>query len=226
MYPAICAVRDRADLMFESFVKSNRLGLMWGVPLGVGIALFAPDLVHYGIGERWRPAVGLIEVFGLIAAADQLGYNWDAYYRARGDTRPIAAVSLVTMAVFLAVGMPLLALDGLEGLGIGMAAAAAAGIAGRAFFLVRMFRGFAVVSHAARAAAPVAPAAVAVLILRAVDGHRTLGTALGELALDLVVCVVATLTVERPLLRELAGTLRRTGPGPPAAPEPTPGLVA
>ena len=30
LYPAICAVRDRTDLLFESFVKSNRLALMWG----------------------------------------------------------------------------------------------------------------------------------------------------------------------------------------------------
>jgi hypothetical protein len=29
LYPAICAVRDRTDLLFEAFVKSNRLGLMW-----------------------------------------------------------------------------------------------------------------------------------------------------------------------------------------------------
>ena len=30
LYPAICAVKDRTDLLFEAFVKSNRLGLMWG----------------------------------------------------------------------------------------------------------------------------------------------------------------------------------------------------
>jgi O-antigen/teichoic acid export membrane protein len=212
MYPAICAVRDRTDLMFESFVKSNRLGLMWGVPLGVGIALFAGDLVHYGLGERWRPAVGLIEVFGLIAAADQLGYNWDAYYRARGQTRPIATVSIATMLVFVAAAIPLLVVDGLEGLGIGMAAAAATGIAGRAFYLVKMFEGFAILRHAARAAAPVLPAAAAVLALRTLEGHRSLAVAVGELALYLVVAVAATIALERPLLRELAGNLRGAEP--------------
>jgi O-antigen/teichoic acid export membrane protein len=212
MYPAICAVRDRTDLLFESFVKSNRLGLMWGVPLGVGIALFASDLVHYGLGERWRPAVGLISVFGLIAAADQLGYNWDAYYRARAQTRPIATVSIATMLVFVAVAIPLLVTDGLEGLGIGMAAAAATGIAGRAFYLVKMFDGFAIVRHAAHAAAPVLPAAAAVLALRAIDGHRSLAIALAEIALYVVIAVVATLVLERSLLRELAGSLRGVKP--------------
>ena len=32
LYPAICAVRDRTGLLHESFVKSNRLALMWAVP--------------------------------------------------------------------------------------------------------------------------------------------------------------------------------------------------
>ena len=41
MYPAICAVQDRLELLRESFVKSNRLALMWAMPFGVGIALFA-----------------------------------------------------------------------------------------------------------------------------------------------------------------------------------------
>ena len=34
-------------------MKSNRLALMWGVPFGVGLTLFAADLVEFGIGEEW-----------------------------------------------------------------------------------------------------------------------------------------------------------------------------
>src|SRR3712207_7244809 len=29
LYPAICAVKDRRELLFESFWKSNRLALLW-----------------------------------------------------------------------------------------------------------------------------------------------------------------------------------------------------
>src|SRR5436305_1065252 len=54
LYPAICAVRDRTSLLYESFVKSNRLALMWAVPFGVALTLFASELVRFGIGERWR----------------------------------------------------------------------------------------------------------------------------------------------------------------------------
>jgi len=45
LYPAVCAVADRTELLFETFVKSNRLALMWAMPFGLGLALFAPDLV-------------------------------------------------------------------------------------------------------------------------------------------------------------------------------------
>ncbi|MGI8802693.1 MAG: oligosaccharide flippase family protein [Solirubrobacteraceae bacterium] len=218
LYPAICKVRDRADLLFESFVKSNKLGLMWGVPLGVGIALFAPDLVRYGLGAHWQPAVALLQVFGLVAAVDQLGYNWDAYYRARGETRPIAVVSLAAMLAFVCVALPLLVTDGLRGFGIGMAVTAVVTVAARAFYLVRLFPAFGMARHAARAIAPTIPAAAAALAVRAIDGHRTLGVAAAEVAVFVVAVVAATLLIERSLLREIAGYLR--GATAPAAEAP------
>ena len=217
LYPAICAVRDKVDLLFESFVKSNRLGLMWGVPLGTGIALFAPDLVRFGLGPHWQPAVGLLQVFGLIAAFDQLGYNWDAYYRARGDTRPIAVVSLAAALAFVAVALPLLLADGLRGFGLGLAAAALVTVTGRAIYLARLFPAFGMARHAARAIAPTLPGAGLALALRAIDGHRTVAVAIGEGVAYLIAVTLATLLIERSLLREIAGYLRPAGP-PPVAP--------
>jgi polysaccharide transporter, PST family len=212
LYPAICAVRDRRDLLFESFQKSNRLALMWGVPFGVGVALFAPDLVHYVLGDRWHSAIGLIEVFGLIAAADQVGYNWDAFFRARGVTRPMAAVAAATMAAYLAVGVPLLVLDGLAGLAIGMGVAAACGLIGRTLYLTRLFPAHRMARHAARALAPSIPAVAVVLAARQLEpAHRSLALAVGELALYLAVTAVATVRFERGLLRELGGYLRAPG---------------
>ncbi|HWH09774.1 MAG TPA: oligosaccharide flippase family protein, partial [Solirubrobacteraceae bacterium] len=208
LYPAICAVADQPKLLFESFAKANRLGLMWGVPLGVAIALFTPDLVDFGLGARWRPALALIQIFGLIAAADQIGANWDDYYRARADTRPIAVVSIVTMFACVATAIPLLVVDGLTGFGIGMAFAAAVGIAGRIVYLVRLFPAFGVLRHSAQAILPTVPGAVIVLVLREFDGHRTPAVAIAEGAVYVLVTGAVTLWVERPLLREVKGYLR------------------
>jgi O-antigen/teichoic acid export membrane protein len=226
LYPAICAVRDRSELLFEAFVKSNRLALIWGVPFGVGLALFAPDLVEFGIGEEWEPAVVLIQVFGLNTAANQLGFNWDAFYRARGETRPMAVVGGVTMLAFLCAPLPLLLERGLDGFAVGMAIMTAVTLGARTVYLMRLFPGFRMVRHALRAAAPTAPAAALVLGLRAVgDYDRTAPLAVGELALYVVATAAATLWLERSLLRELGSYLRGVPAGgtpAPAGPAPAP----
>jgi polysaccharide transporter, PST family len=217
LYPAICAVRSRTDLLLESFVKSNRLALMWGFPFGVSLALFAPDLVHFVLGKRWEPAVGLMRMFGLIAAFNHIGFNWSAYFRARGDTRPIAIVTVAAVATFVAIPVPLLATNGLDGLAVGMGAATALSLAVRTHFLTRLFPGFDMLVHMARAIAPTVPAVAVTLAFRAVSNvDRTLPVALGELAVYVAVTVAATLVLERALLREVVGYLRRSSAAQPA----------
>ncbi|MGI8512192.1 MAG: oligosaccharide flippase family protein [Solirubrobacteraceae bacterium] len=218
LYPAICAVRDRTDLLLESFVKSNRLALMWGLPFGVGLALFASDLVHLGLGEQWIPAIGLIQVFGLVAAANHIGFNWHAFYRARGETRPIAVVVTLSMFAFVVAVPPLIAADGLRGYGIGMMVMTATALAARAFYLARLFPGFVLARHAARAVLPTVPAVLVVLAVREIERvDRTIPVALGELALYGAVTLAATLIFERTLLREVLGYLRGRGAASTAA---------
>jgi O-antigen/teichoic acid export membrane protein len=210
MYPAVCAVRDRRDLLFESFVKSNRLALLWGIPFGVGVALFARDLVHFGIGEHWAPAVGIISVFGLIAAVNHLAYNWDDYFRALGDTKPIAIWGWTNLATTLAVTFPLLLAFGLDGFAAGMAANTLVSLLVRVHYLMRLFPGFEMLRHAARAIAPTVPATAVVLTMRLLPmpDHRTLAMAVVELATFIVVTGLATVAFERSLVREVIGYLR------------------
>ena len=214
LYPAIAAVKDRTDLLLEAFVKSNRLGLMWGMPFGVGLALFAPDLVDFVYGDEWEPAVGLIQAFGLIAAFNHIGYNWTAFFRARGETGPIGVLGVIGVVAMLAIAVPLLLEDGLDGLALGMAIVTAISVAGRVWYLSRLFPSFQILVHSARAIAPSVPAVATVLAVRAAtDADRSPGVALAELALYLAVTVIATWLVERELLREVRGYLR-AAPGP------------
>ena len=218
LYPAVCAVKDRTELLFEAFTKSNRLGLMWGMPFGVGLALFAEDLVEFGIGEEWRSAVGLLQAFGLIAAFNHIGYNWTAFFRARGDTKPLAVQGIVGVVTMLAIATPLLYSDGLDGLAVGLGIATAIALALRTWYLTRLFPAFQILTHSARAMAPTIPAAAAVLGLRALtDVDRTAALALGELALFGVICAVTTYLLERRLLHEVVGYLRGAPLAAPAA---------
>ena len=105
LYPAVCAVKDRADLLFEAFTKSNRLALIWGMPFGLGLALFAPDLVHYVLGDKWNvpsAAPGVRRHRGV----RQIAFNWTAFHRAVGDTRPIAINGFASLVAFVVTAIP------------------------------------------------------------------------------------------------------------------------
>ena len=210
LYPAIAAVRDRIDLLSESFVKSNRLALMWAVPFGFALALFASDLVEFGIGEKWRPAVILLQVYGVTAALGHVAYNWDAYMRAVGTTRPLAVAAAASMVTFLAVGLPLLWAYELPGLAAGVAAQSLVHQLCRMYYLQRLFKGFRHLAHASRSVLPAVPGALLVLGIRTVSsGERGAGMAIAELALYAVVTALLIWRFERGLLREVTRYLRR-----------------
>ena len=225
IYPAVCAVKDRTDVLFETFVKSNRLALMWGLPFGVGLALFAPDLVEFVLGERWEPATLLLQGLGLLVGLRQLGFNWTLFFQATGNTRPMAVSGIVALLAFALGIAPAILLFGLDGYLVGMAVALLADLAVRAYFLMRLFEGFNPIRHMLRAFAPSAPAVTAVLVARmAAPDERTLVVALAEFVLYVVVTLAATAFFERRLLREVLGYLRRSGGMPrlPGESEPAP----
>jgi O-antigen/teichoic acid export membrane protein len=209
VYPAICAIQDRLDLLRESFVKVNRLALMWAMPVGVGIALFAGDVVQFGIGEKWHAAVRLLQITGVVAAISHVGFNWDDYYRARSETRPLAIVSVAGTVGVIAVGIPLLFVDGLTGLAIGIGAGAAVDLLLRGWYVSQLFERFAFARHALRAVLPTVPAVAVVTAMRVLEsGGRTEVIAGAELAAYAAVTVVATWLLEGTLLREVVGYVR------------------
>ena len=208
LYPAVCAIRDRTELMFEAFVTSNRIALMWAMPFGVGLTLFAADLVHFVLGDRWESAIGLLTAFGLIAGFRQVGFNWQIFMRAVNDTKPIFVAAATNTAVVAAVMLPLMFELGLAGYAAGMAIGVAVQIVQRGYFLKRLFPRYNPLRHLVRAVLPSVPAAGLVLLARVIPGDRTPTRAVVEFALYVVVTLVATWLAERKLLQEIVGYLR------------------
>jgi O-antigen/teichoic acid export membrane protein len=212
IYPGLCAVRDQTDVLREAFLKSNRLALMWAVPFGTAVSLFAGDLVHHVLGERWVGAIGLLEVMGVVTAVHHVGFNWHAFYRARGDTRPIAVSAVVVAAVVIASAVPLMYAEGTSGLGYAFLAGEAVGLIVRAGYLRRMFPGLGMAAHMARSLLPTAVVAAGVVGARSLEsGMRTPAQAAGELACFVAGAVVLTWFAERPLLREALSYARAGG---------------
>jgi O-antigen/teichoic acid export membrane protein len=214
MYPAICTVQNRLELLRESFVKVNRVALMWAMPFGCGLALFAADLIAFVIGEKWRPALVLLQVTGVVAAVAHIAFNWDDYFRARARTKPIAVAAVASTIAFLVVGLPLLFAYGLDGLAAGFAAQACVHLLFRGWYLSKMFDGFSFARHAWRAILPTVPAVVVVLVMRQFEsGPRTAGMAIIELVIYLVVTVLSTWLLEGSLIREAVSYITRRGAG-------------
>ncbi len=210
IYPAIVRVRERHDVLEELFTKANRLTLMWAFPFGAGLALFGADLVHFVLGDSWQGAVVLIAGLAVAVALQQVGYNWFAFYRARGEPWPQAIESAVFGVAFAALAVPGALLGGSSWFVAGRLGCTACVLVVRGVYLRRLLPGVRLAAIALRAALPVVLACAPVLALRLAlwGGERSLGQALVELALWLAALALATRRLEGGLLAELRGYLR------------------
>lgn len=211
LYPAACAVRDRTALLFEAFTKSNRMALMWSLPFGGALALFAGDLVDHVLGrERWGDAEFLLVAFGLILGLRQIAFNWSVFMAAVDRTRPMAVSGVIQLGAFAVITAPLMFLWDLEGYVVGMSAAVVIDIAVRTYYLHQLFEGFRLISHVARSLMPAIPPVLLILAIRAagvVDGSSA-AVAAGELVLYFAAVAVSIWVFERQLVSELLGYLR------------------
>jgi O-antigen/teichoic acid export membrane protein len=215
IYPAIVAIRERTRALEELFVRSNRATLLWVLPTCAGAVLFADDLVAFVLGAEWRPARPLIQGLAVATAMGQLGFNWFSFYRAHERTRPPAVEAVVAAVAFCALAVPGLAVAGVTGFVVGRCAAVAIQLGVRAGYVRALLPGVRVRELLARPAVPTAVAVAAALGLRAAlwGSGRPEAQAIAELALFGAIVVVLTLRLERDLLAELVGALRRAGPG-------------
>jgi O-antigen/teichoic acid export membrane protein len=210
IYPAICAIQGQRRALQEMYVKSNRATLLWVLPYAVGVVLFAPDLVHFALGDKWEPAVVLLQGLAIVGAITQLGFNWFSFFRAHGQTRPPSVEALAGAVAFLALVPAGLLLDGFHGFVLARIAAALVPLAVRGLFVRRLLPDARYRQIVAPTLIPILAATAAALVVRGVlwGHHRALGQAIAEVVLFAGVYVVLALRRERDLVGELLGAMR------------------
>ena len=220
IYPAICAIADKPARMAEAFEKSNRLTAMWALPFGATLALFTPDLIAHVLGPKWVPATALIQLIGVSTAIYQLGFNWTAFHRAVGRTRPQTVYAIAGLIAFLAVPLPLLLAFGASGFGWGLFAVNVVAGALRWAYMRSLLPTVRTGRLVARAFVPPLLACLPVLAWRLLAGAEPRGLAVScaQLALYLACYLGLTVAMERPLLAEAVGYLRRRGLTPTSVP--------
>ncbi len=215
IYPAICAIQNQRAALHELYVKSNRAALMWVAPYAVGVILFAPDLVHFVLGDSWTGAIVLLQGLAIVGAITQLGFNWFSFYRAHGNTQPQAVEQVVGGAAFFALAVPGLLLDGFDGFVIGRVAAALIMLGVRTIYTRQLLPDARLHELITPTLLPIMLGTGAALAVRVAlwGGRRTLAQALVELALFVGLYTVTAARRERELLGELLGSMRRSRSG-------------
>ncbi len=209
IYPAICAITDKPKRMAELFEKSNRLTAMWALPFGAALALFAKGLVVHVLGKKWLPAVPLIQIIGVSTAIYQLGFNWTAFYRAVGRTRPQTVYAVVGLLTFLAVPLPLLLVSGSTAFAWGLFAVNLVAGALRWGYMKQLLPEARIASFVFRALAPPVFASALVLATRELHGEAyTLTQMILEILIFAVAYVASTALSERSLLSEAFSYIR------------------
>ena len=211
IYPAICAISDSPRRLAEVFEKSNRITAMWALAFGAGLALFTPDLVDHVLGRKWEPAIPLVQLVGVSTAIYQLGFNWSAFHRAVGRTRPQTVYAIAGLVAFLAAPLPLLMKFGALGFGWGLFAVNIVAGALRWVYMKQLLPEVRILQLVARSVVPPLAATAPILIWRVLGGSETNGVAIwiAQMAIFTLVYAAVTALAERELLGEAIGYLRR-----------------
>jgi drug/metabolite transporter (DMT)-like permease len=155
--------------------------------------------------------VPLIQIIGVSTAIYQLGFNWSAFHRAIGRTRPQTVYAVVGLVTFLAVPLPLLFARGATAFAWGLFAVNVVAGAMRWAYMKQLIPEVKIASFIGRAVVPPAAAAAPVLLLRQqLNPPHSLGTMMAEIVLFVAVYAGTTFLLERELLREALGYLRRS----------------
>jgi hypothetical protein len=145
---------------------------------------------------------------------NQMAVNWTVFYRAIGNTKPIAVGGVVMAIGSGVIATPLLLTEGLVGFAFGYGIAVCVFALVRLYYLNKLFSLPLVLRNIVRGMTPglIAFAATGGLRLLVDHGTRTELMAIGELALFAVVAAVMTFRQERDLLSELIDYLRNRRP--------------
>jgi len=116
IFPAFSNMRaDRARLA-RAYQRAQRFVTAIALPAGFGAALIADPLIRLTMGDKWQPAIFVVQVLASVFALQTLGSLSQPLYMAQGETRLL----FWRNAQMLAIRVPLIAagmlLGGLKGI--------------------------------------------------------------------------------------------------------------
>lgn len=226
VFPALAATQEDVEGHRRAFQVTNRITMMWASAVGFGFALFAGDLVDHVLGPDWQPAVPLFRAAGVAIGLGSVGYSWDMFFRARGETRPTLVFKVLSEGWVFVVLLPLVALFGIAGAAWATASLGGLALVVRQAFIRRLFPSYSLLGGVWR---EVGSAGV---VAGAVAAARWLGWTpesfpglVAQAAAYLLLLGALLLVVDRGLIRSLIRVVRHRVVGAASPPLPSTGEV-
>lgn len=103
VFPGFSKISSEISLLKQSYLSVFTLVVMLAAPLGVGIALVAEPMVTILLGDKWLPAVPLIEILAVSGAFRIMGAGAGSAMYALKKVRTVAGIAILNTTVRLSL---------------------------------------------------------------------------------------------------------------------------
>jgi O-antigen/teichoic acid export membrane protein len=116
LFPAFTQMRGDQARLRHAYMRAQMLLAAVALPLGCGFALIAHPLVTAILGEKWQPAVIIIQVLASVFAIQTLATTLQPLAMAMGETRTLFWRDAVNLTLRIPLMIAGLVFDGLQGI--------------------------------------------------------------------------------------------------------------
>ena len=204
IFPALCRVKDSVEGLSEMIAKASRAAMIFFIA-GSGILLIFPNqVIRFLLTERWEGAELFLRAQGASLLFGAMAFNWEALFRAVGQTQPIFRTAVIYGTAFFAILCPLAFGFGATGVAVGLVVCNVIAFAARNYYFNRLRLHTSMAAILWRSFVALGVAIASVVLLRGFRGDaRTWREWAMELTVYLVTFGLAILWLERKLFSEL-----------------------
>ncbi|MFC7621701.1 lipopolysaccharide biosynthesis protein [Microlunatus sp. GCM10028923] len=100
LFSSFARVQDDPDALRREYLAVTATVAALAVPVGVGLAATAPEIVTVVLGPRFGEATTPLRLLGLCAAVYALSFHAGEVYKATGRTRLMIILSVIRLIIF------------------------------------------------------------------------------------------------------------------------------
>jgi O-antigen/teichoic acid export membrane protein len=115
IYPGFARLRDNPERLASAYQRAQSLLVALALPAGIGVAVIAEPLILLAMGEKWAPAIFIVQALAAVFALQTLGSLVQPLGMAKGETKLLFIRDCQMLVVRLPIIIGSLLLWGLPG---------------------------------------------------------------------------------------------------------------